>query len=368
MVKLASPEKIRSWSFGEVKIPDTVKFGSFKPVKGGLFCKDIFGPIRILDCLRCRYKGKRTGISCDSCKFRDKQEFSDQRFGNIELSMPIVNYWFQTKLSELFYTLIDLSEITVEKVLTYKGYIVLNPGSYKCEFKDILDPKQLDEIKRSSPDRIRFSLGMNDEQIRLLLEDYKNRPMLPMIGIGPDAIYWLLNVVDTETISGELSDKIRLLSTSSNEDKIRLQEKVSLIDAFEELDNKPELIMLSNIPVSPISLRAITPKGVWYDSPKLNQLYAQVIRINNRLASFSDSAQVLIRSTRKELQTSVNMLFDHLDRMLCDELQKLRQTPEDIMVTTRIRHILMALGIDAEDNSFFYNWIENAITIYPHQS
>lgn len=287
---LASPDKIRSWSFGEVKKPETINYRTFKPERDGLFCAKIFGPVKDYECNCGKYKRmKHRGIICEKCGVEVIQsKVRRERMGHINLAAPVAHIWFLKSLPSRIGTILDVSLKDLEKVLYCEAYIVTNPGANTT----------LSEGEVLSEDmyqKARQDFGGEFEA-----------------GMGGTAIRDMLKRLDTE----ELAKKIRkdLEKTNSEATRKKLSKRLKVLESFRDSGNKPEWMMMEVIPVLPPDLRPLVPlEGGRFATSDLNDLYRRVINRNNRLQRLQElnAPAIIIRNEIRMLQESVDALFDN---------------------------------------------------------
>ncbi len=288
-IKLASPEKIREWSHGEIKKPETINYRTFKPERDGLFCTRIFGPIKDWECLCGKYKRmKHRGVVCDKCGTEVIQsKVRRERMGHIELAAPVAHIWFLKGVPSRIGTLLDMTMRHLEKVLYFEGYVVTDPGDTPLKQKDILSE---DEYKKT-------------------VTEYGDRFKA---GIGAEAIKELLRQVDLDALATEL--KLGIKEAQSLGVKKKLTKRLRLVEAFRLSANKPEWMIMDVIPVLPPDLRPLVPlEGGRFATSDLNDLYRRVINRNNRLKRLMElkAPSVIIRNEKRMLQESVDALFDN---------------------------------------------------------
>ena len=288
-IKLASPEKIREWSYGEVKKPETINYRTFKPERDGLFCAKIFGPIKDWECICGKYKRmKHRGIVCDKCGVEVIQsKVRRERLGHIELASPVAHIWFLKGVPSRIGILLDMTMRNLEKVLYFESYIVIDPGDTSLKAKDLLTDDE--HKKKFSEYGTRFKVGM-----------------------GAEAIRELLRVVDLDKLSEELKDKIR--EAASIGVKKKLTKRLKVVEAFRKSGNKPEWMIMDVIPVLPPELRPLVPlEGGRFATSDLNDLYRRVINRNNRLKRLVElkAPSVIIKNEKRMLQEAVDALFDN---------------------------------------------------------
>ena len=260
-IRIASPDKIRSWSYGEVKKPETINYRSFKPEKDGLFCAKIFGPIKDWECNCGKYKRmKHRGIVCDKCGVEVIQsKVRRERMGHIELAAPVAHIWFLKGVPSRIGTLLDMSLKHLEKVLYFESYVVVDSGGIKgLKEQDLLAEDRLRELQA------------------------EHGSSAFKAGIGAEAIRELLRKVD---IDAEWSDQqVRSKETTSATVKKKISKRLKVLEAFRRSGNKPEWMVMDVIPVLPPELRPLVPlDGGRFATSDLNDLYRRVINRNNRL-------------------------------------------------------------------------------------
>ncbi|MBI5025405.1 MAG: DNA-directed RNA polymerase subunit beta' [Nitrospirae bacterium] len=288
-VKLASPEKIRAWSYGEVKKPETINYRTFKPERDGLFCAKIFGPIKDWECICGKYKRmKHRGVVCDKCGVEVIQsKVRRERLGHIELATPVAHVWFLKGVPSRIGTLLDIGMRQLEKVLYFENYIVVDIGDTSLKEKDLL----------------------TEEEYKKKLQEFGERFKA---GIGAEAVRELLRRVDLDALATELRMKIH--DSQSLGVKRKLTKRLRVVEAFRKSDNKPEWMIMDVIPVLPPDLRPLVPlEGGRFATSDLNDLYRRVINRNNRLKRLMElkAPGVIIRNEKRMLQESVDALFDN---------------------------------------------------------
>ncbi|MBN1472056.1 MAG: DNA-directed RNA polymerase subunit beta' [Syntrophaceae bacterium] len=289
-ISIASPEKILSWSHGEVKKPETINYRTFKPEKDGLFCAKIFGPVKDYECLCGRYKRmKHRGVVCEKCGVEVIQsKVRRERMGHIVLATPVAHIWFLKSLPSRIGNAVDLSLKELEKVLYFESWIVLDPKSTPLKKKDLLTDEEYEEAK----------------------EQYGNDGFI--VGIGADAIRQLLEEIDLEKLYEELRTEI--ISSVSDTKKKKLVKRLKVVEALRKSGNKPEWMILTVLPVIPPDLRPLVPlDGGRFATSDLNDLYRRVINRNNRLKRLQElnAPEIIIRNEKRMLQESVDVLFDN---------------------------------------------------------
>ena len=289
-ISLASPEKIKSWSFGEIKKPETINYRTFKPEKDGLFCARIFGPVKDYECLCGKYKGmKFRGIICEKCGTEiTKSNVRRERMGHIELSTPVSHIWFLKSLPSRIALSLDLKLKDLEKVLYYENFIVIEPGLTKLEKNQIITE---DEFLKAQDE-------YGEDQFSA--------------GIGAAAIRECLINIDVEGERDKLREDIKSINS-----KVVLEKtikRLKLLESFASSGNKPEWMVLTTLPVIPPELRPLVPlDGGRFATSDLNDLYRRVINRNNRLGRLMDlrAPDIIVRNEKRMLQESVDALFDN---------------------------------------------------------
>ena len=289
-ISLASPEKIRSWSHGEVTKPETINYRTFKPERDGLFCARIFGPVSDWECLCGKYKRmKHRGVICDKCGVEVTQsKVRRERLGHIELASPCSHVWFFKGLPSRIGHLLDITLRDLEKILYFETYIVVDEG-------DVPDLKQKDLI--------------NDERYRELSRDYPNQFVAKM---GAEAIKELLMKINIEELVDEL--RIKMREETSQQKKLKFSKRLKVASSFLRSGNNPEWMILDVIPVIPPELRPLVPlDGGRFATSDLNDLYRRVINRNNRLKKLMElrAPEVIVRNEKRMLQEAVDALFDN---------------------------------------------------------
>ena len=288
-ISLASPEKIKEWSFGEVKKPETINYRTFKPERDGLFCSKIFGPIKDYECNCGKYKRmKHRGIVCEKCGVEVIQsKVRRERMGHIELAAPVAHIWFLKCLPSKIGHLLDLTLKDLERVLYFEGYIVI-------------DPKDTPLVQGSL---------LTDEQLYQAREDYGDRFEA---GIGAEAIQTMLKGLNLDELSQTL--RAEMLATKSEAKRKKLAKRLKIIGAFRNSNNRPEWTILNYIPVLPPDLRPLVPlDGGRFATSDLNDLYRRVINRNNRLKRLLElsAPDIIVRNEKRMLQEAVDVLFDN---------------------------------------------------------
>src|SRR5476651_2545234 len=289
-ISLASPEKIRSWSHGEVTKPETINYRTFKPERDGLFCARIFGPTQDWECLCGKYKRmKHRGVICDKCGVEvTLARVRRERLGHIELASPCSHVWFFKGLPSRIGHLLDITLRELERVLYFEAYVVVDPG-------DGTGLHQGEVIA--------------DEKKRALDQEHPGKFVAMM---GAEGIKELLRRVDVEKDAVELRDKMR--TETSVQKKIKYAKRLKVVEAFRRSGNKPHWMILDVIPVIPPELRPLVPlDGGRFATSDLNDLYRRVINRNNRLKKLMDlhAPEVIVRNEKRMLQEAVDALFDN---------------------------------------------------------
>ena len=289
-IGLASPDKIRSWSHGEVKKPETINYRTFKPERDGLFCAKIFGPVKDYECLCGKYKRmKHRGITCEKCGVEVIQsKVRRERLGHIDLSTPVAHIWFLKSLPSRIGNLLDISLKDLEKVLYCEAYMVTNPGESTLKEGEILTEDDYREGIET------FGYGAFE------------------VGMGGEVIRDALAQMDIPAIEVELRERMR--ETSSEAQRRKIAKRLKIVTAFNSSGNRPEWMMMEVIPVIPPDLRPLVPlDGGRFATSDLNDLYRRVINRNNRLKRLQDlnAPEIIIRNEKRMLQESVDALFDN---------------------------------------------------------
>ncbi|MBL8123111.1 MAG: DNA-directed RNA polymerase subunit beta' [Blastocatellia bacterium] len=289
-ISLASPEKIRSWSHGEVTKPETINYRTFKPERDGLFCARIFGPVSDWECLCGKYKRmKHRGVICDKCGVEVTQsKVRRERLGHIELASPCSHVWFFKGLPSRIGHLLDITLRDLEKILYFETYIVIDGG-------EVPDLKEKDLL--------------TDERYRELTRDYPGQFVAKM---GAEAIKELLIKIDIEELVDDL--RVRMRDETSQQKKLKFSKRLKVANSFARSGNKPEWMILDVIPVIPPELRPLVPlDGGRFATSDLNDLYRRVINRNNRLKKLMElrAPEVIVRNEKRMLQEAVDALFDN---------------------------------------------------------
>jgi DNA-directed RNA polymerase subunit beta' len=288
-ISLASPDKILSWSHGEVTKPETINYRTFKPERDGLFCAKIFGPITDWECLCGKFKRmKHRGVVCDKCGVEVTQaKVRRERLGHITLATPVSHVWFFKGLPSRIGHLLDISLRDLERVLYFEAYVVVDPGETE------LKPNSL----------------LNEEGYRKAREEHQHRFKAQM---GAEAIKELLKRVNVDRLAIELRDRMK--TEQSAQKKLKYAKRLKVVDSFRKSSNRPEWMILDVIPVIPPELRPLVPlDGGRFATSDLNDLYRRVINRNNRLKKLIElkAPDVIIRNEKRMLQEAVDALFDN---------------------------------------------------------
>ncbi|MFZ1060411.1 MAG: DNA-directed RNA polymerase subunit beta', partial [Candidatus Rokuibacteriota bacterium] len=290
-IRLASPEKIRSWSHGEVKKPETINYRTFKPERDGLFCARIFGPTKDYECACGKYKRmKFAGVVCDKCGVEvTRARVRRERMGHIELASPVSHVWFFKGLPSRIGQLLDMSLRELEKILYFEEYVVVDPGRVPgLKKKDLLP---VDKARKLADEHgaDAFKVGMGAEAIRELLRD-----------------------LDLESLAHEL--RAQMLGETSAQKRKKIVKRLKVMEAFIKSGNQPEWMILEVVPVIPPELRPLVPlDGGRFATSDLNDLYRRVINRNNRLKRLMElkAPEIIIRNEKRMLQEAVDALFDN---------------------------------------------------------
>jgi DNA-directed RNA polymerase subunit beta' len=289
-ISIASPEKILSWSYGEIKKPETINYRTFKPERDGLFCARIFGPIKDYECLCGKYKRmKYKGIICEKCSVEvTLSRVRRERMGHIELAAPVAHIWFLKSLPSRIGLLLDMTLKDLERVLYFEYYVVLEPGLTPLKDRQLLSEE---EYLRAQDE-----FGQDNFTAK----------------IGAEAIREMLRGLDLEKLEGEL--RADMAGTDSDIKRKKLAKRMKIVEAFRISSNKPEWMILTVVPVIPPDLRPLVPlDGGRFATSDLNDLYRRVINRNNRLKRLMElrAPDIIIRNEKRMLQEAVDALFDN---------------------------------------------------------
>ena len=289
-IGLASPEKIREWSRGEVKKPETINYRTLKPEKDGLFCEKIFGPTKDWECHCGKYKKIRyKGVVCDRCGVEvTKSSVRRERMGHIELAAPVSHIWYFKGIPSRMGLILDISPRTLEKVLYFASYIVLDPGSTSLQYKQVLSEKEYREEVEKYGGTGGFRVGM-----------------------GAEAIQELLKAIDLEKDSADLRKQ---LADATGQKRARIIKRLEVVEAFLHSGNRPEWMIMDVIPVIPPDIRPMVQlDGGRFATSDLNDLYRRIINRNNRLARLLElgAPDIIVRNEKRMLQEAVDALIDN---------------------------------------------------------
>ena len=288
-IGLASPEKIREWSRGEVKKPETINYRTLKPEKDGLFCERIFGPSKDWECHCGKYKKIRfKGVVCDRCGVEvTKASVRRERMGHIELAAPVSHIWYFKGIPSRMGLILDISPRLLEKVLYFASYIVLDPGETTLEYKAIL----------------------NEQEFRKAEEEFGYNKF--RVGMGAEAVKELLQSIDLEKEAVELKEE---LQDASGQKRARIIKRLEVVEAFRNSNNKPEWMILDVVPVIPPDIRPMVQlDGGRFATSDLNDLYRRIINRNNRLKRLLElgAPDIIVRNEKRMLQEAVDALVDN---------------------------------------------------------
>jgi DNA-directed RNA polymerase subunit beta' len=292
-ISIASPERIRSWSFGEIKKPETINYRTFKPERDGLFCARIFGPIKDYECLCGKYKRmKYRGIVCEKCGVEvTLSKVRRDRMGHIELASPVAHIWFLKSLPSRIGLLLDMTLKDLEKILYFESYVVIEPG---------LTPLKLHQL-------------LNEEEFIKAQEEFGEEAFTA--SIGAEAMQKMLSAIVLDGEGGE-RERIRedLRETASEAKRKKLVKRLKLVESFISSNSRPEWMILEVVPVIPPELRPLVPlDGGRFATSDLNDLYRRVINRNNRLKRLIElrAPDIIVRNEKRMLQEAVDALFDN---------------------------------------------------------
>ena len=287
-IGLASPEKIREWSHGEVKKPETINYRTLKPEKDGLFCERIFGPSKDWECHCGKYKKIRyKGVVCDRCGVEvTKSSVRRERMGHIELAAPVSHIWYFKGIPSRMGLILDLSPRTLERVLYFANYIVLDPGDTNLQLKQVLTEREYQEAREQFGDTFR-------------------------VGMGAESIKELLQSIDLEAESVELKAGLK---DATGQKRARIIKRLEVVEAFRESGNRPEWMIMDVVPVIPPDLRPMVQlDGGRFATSDLNDLYRRIINRNNRLKRLLElgAPDIIVRNEKRMLQEAVDALIDN---------------------------------------------------------
>jgi DNA-directed RNA polymerase subunit beta' len=289
-ISIASPERIRSWSFGEIKKPETINYRTFKPERDGLFCARIFGPIKDYECLCGKYKRmKYRGIICEKCGVEvTLQNVRRDRMGHIELASPVAHIWFLKSLPSRIGLLVDMTLRDLERVLYFENYVVIEPGLTPLKMKELL----------------------NEEQYQKAVDEFGQDSFTAEI--GAEALRTMLSAIDLEAEKATL--RADLKETTSEARRKKLVKRLKIVESFVDSGARPEWMILEVVPVIPPELRPLVPlDGGRFATSDLNDLYRRVINRNNRLKRLIElkAPEIIVRNEKRMLQEAVDALFDN---------------------------------------------------------
>jgi len=288
-IALASPDLIRSWSYGEVKKPETINYRTFKPERDGLFCAAIFGPIKDYECLCGKYKRmKHRGVVCEKCGTEvTLAKVRRERMGHIDLASPVAHIWFLKSLPSRIGLMLDMTLRDIERILYFEAYVVTEPGLTALERGTLLTEEQFLQARQEHGDDFEAAMGA-------------------------EAVYELLRTIDLQSEMVTLKEEIA--ATNSETKLKRLTKRIKLVEAFLESGNRPEWMVMTVLPVLPPDLRPLVPlDGGRFATSDLNDLYRRVINRNNRLRRLLElnAPDIIVRNEKRMLQESVDALMDN---------------------------------------------------------
>ena len=288
-ISIASPEKVKEWSFGEVKKPETINYRTFKPERNGLFCAKIFGPVKDFECTCGKYKRlKHRGITCEKCGVEViSSKVRRERMAHIELASPVVHIWFLRSIPTRIGMLLDMTLKDLEKVLYYEAYVVVDPGGVPLKFGEVL----------------------SEDKYRRAIDEYGSSFK---VGMGAETVREMLKKIDLVALSEQL--RIEVKETTSPIKRARIAKRLRICEAFRKSKNRPEWMILTRIPVLPPDLRPLVPlDGGRFATSDLNDLYRRVINRNNRLKKLLElgAPDIIVRNEKRMLQESVDALLEN---------------------------------------------------------
>merc|ERR1711976_969808 len=291
-IGLAGPEKIRDWSHGEVRKPETINYRTFKPERDGLFCAKIFGPIKDYECLGGKYKRmKHRGVICEKCGVEvTLTRVRRERMAHIELASPVAHIWFLKSLPSRIGLMLDMTLRDIERVLYFESFVVTEPGMTTLERSQLL----------------------SEEEYLDALEEHGDEFEAKM---GAEAVFDLLKVLDVDADVAAMREELPSINSETKRKKIT--KRLKLLESFQQSGNKPEWMIMTVLPVLPPDLRPLVPlDGGRFATSDLNDLYRRVINRNNRLKRLLDLAapDIIVRNEKRMLQESVDALFDNTRR------------------------------------------------------
>ncbi|OGE20752.1 MAG: DNA-directed RNA polymerase subunit beta' [Candidatus Dadabacteria bacterium RBG_19FT_COMBO_40_33] len=288
-IAIASPDKIKDWSSGEVKKPETINYRTFKPERSGLFCAKIFGPVKDYECLCGKYRRlKHRGHTCEKCGVEViSSKVRRERMGHIELSSPVAHIWFLRSIPSRIGMLLDMTLKELERALYYEAYVVVDPGGTQLKFGEVL----------------------SEEKYRKLLEEYG--PTFK-VGMGAETVREMLKKIDLVELSEHL--RLEMKDTTSQIKRARIAKRLRIVEAFRQSGNRAEWMILTKIPILPPDLRPLVPlDGGRFATSDLNDLYRRVINRNNRLRKLLElgAPDIIVRNEKRMLQEAVDALFEN---------------------------------------------------------
>ncbi|MEQ8622355.1 MAG: DNA-directed RNA polymerase subunit beta', partial [Thalassobaculaceae bacterium] len=289
-ISIASPDRVKSWSFGEIKKPETINYRTFKPERDGLFCARIFGPIKDYECLCGKYKRmKYRGIICEKCGVEvTLSKVRRERMGHIDLASPVAHIWFLKSLPSRIGLLLDMTLKDLERVLYFENFVVTDP---------LLSPLKEKQL-------------LSEEEYYQAQDDYGEDAFVAQI--GAEALKTMLSRLDMEVEQETV--RVELRETGSEAKRKKLVKRLKIIEAFQESGSRPEWMILDVVPVIPPELRPLVPlDGGRFATSDLNDLYRRVINRNNRLKRLIElrAPEIIVRNEKRMLQESVDALFDN---------------------------------------------------------
>jgi DNA-directed RNA polymerase subunit beta' len=343
-ISLASPEKIRSWSHGEVTKPETINYRTFKPERDGLFCARIFGPTQDWECLCGKYKRmKHRGVICDKCGVEvTLARVRRERLGHVELASPCSHVWFFKGLPSRIGYLLDITLRELERVLYFEAFVIVDPG----------------EVPSLSKGEV-----IGDERKRQIDQDYAGKYVAMM---GAEGIKELLTKIEIEALSLEIREKMR--TEVSQQKKLKYAKRLRVVESFRKSGNKPEWMILDVLPIIPPELRPLVPlDGGRFATSDLNDLYRRVINRNNRLKKLMElhAPDVIVRNEKRMLQEAVDALFDNgrRGRVLRGANNRPLKSLSDTLKGKqgRFRQNLLGKRVDYSGRSVTTGWSSEAI-------
>ena len=308
-ISLASPERILSWSYGEIKKPETINYRTFKPERDGLFCARIFGPIKDYECLCGKYKRmKYRGVVCEKCGVEvTLQKVRRERMGHIELAAPVAHIWFLKSLPSRIGLMLDMTLRDLERILYFENYVVIEPGLTDLTYGQLMTEEEfLDAQDQYGADAFTAN-------------------------IGAEAIREMLAAIDLDSTAEQLREELKEATGELKPKKII--KRLKIVESFLESGNRPEWMILTVLPVIPPELRPLVPlDGGRFATSDLNDLYRRVINRNNRLKRLIElrAPDIIVRNEKRMLQEAVDALFDNGRRGPCHHGHQ--QAPAEVLV------------------------------------